>query len=97
LSEKAIRFDQAGVKNEVSAEGKLEYRQPVVLDLGLAYFFDVGQLWAQGVGRSGWRRAIGFGVRYNTAVGPLALDFAFNLDRRSLENELKMQFSIGSF
>jgi outer membrane protein assembly factor BamA len=97
LSEKAIRFDQPGVKNESSAEAKVEYRQPIILDLGVAYFFDVGQLWAREVGRSGWRRAIGFGVRYNTAVGPLALDFAFNLDRRNLENELKLQFSIGSF
>ena len=86
-----------------SFEGKIEYRQPMLLDLGIAYFFDFGQLdqlkYLSGSApdSSGFRMGVGFGFRYATPVGPIALDFAVNPDRRSGEDAFKIQFSIGSF
>jgi outer membrane protein insertion porin family len=43
-----------------------------------------------------FRRSVGLGLRYDTPVGPLALDYGFKLDRRSHESIGKLHFSIGT-
>ena len=56
-----------------------------------------------------YRDAVGFGFRYNTPVGPVALDFAFKIDPegaqldshgnvlQDAEAPFRVQFSIGTF
>jgi outer membrane protein assembly complex protein YaeT len=44
----------------------------------------------------GFRYTVGFGIRYNTPVGPLRLDVGFKLNRPdALKNDYAIQFSIG--
>lgn len=105
LRERALSSDAPGLLEQRSAEVKLEYRQPVLLDFGLAYFLDAGLVDSirfrdsNERSLSGLRKGLGFGFRYATPVGPLALDFAFNLDRKADlgEDLFQVQFNIGSF
>lgn len=106
FSQNVLNFGQTGVLDEQSFQLKIEYRQPLLLDAGLAFFFDGGQIdvlqqadsSTAPLGGTGFRKALGFGLRYTTPVGPVSLDFAYNVDRRAGEpNDYKIQFSIGSF
>ena len=40
-------------------------------------------------------RALGFGLKYRTPLGPIRLDFAFNL-RRAAEQNFLIQIGIGN-
>lgn len=93
-----------------SMEGKIEFRQPIFLDLGISYFFDFGQIWAlqylpdqsnnpQAPSATGWRLGVGFGLRYNTVVGPVSADVVYNPDPQpGLGNDvINFQLSIGTF
>jgi outer membrane protein insertion porin family len=105
LRERALSSDKAGVLDQDSLETKIEYRQPVLKDFGIAYFFDGGVvrslrfLSGEAAISSGFRTGIGVGFRYVTPVGPLALDFAFNPNPNAdnAEERLQIQFNIGSF
>lgn len=44
-----------------------------------------------------YRDSAGFGFRYNTPVGPLALDFAWKLDMRPGEAPWRFHLSVGTF
>ncbi|HUI27808.1 MAG TPA: BamA/TamA family outer membrane protein, partial [Candidatus Kryptonia bacterium] len=43
-----------------------------------------------------FRRSAGPGLRYDTPVGPLSLDYGFKLDRRGNESIGEVHFSIGA-
>ena len=98
FSEGYLRFDNIGVLDQASYEAKAEYRHPILLDIGLAFFTDIGRVDSYRIGSTGLRQAVGVGLRYETPVGPLALDFAYNLDRHDVdEDTYKIQFGIGRF
>ncbi|MEO5668154.1 MAG: BamA/TamA family outer membrane protein, partial [Bdellovibrionota bacterium] len=97
LQEKQIQYTNNGVKSEDSSLFKTELRQELFEGLGFAYFFDMGRVDASGFVGEGWREAIGIGIRYATPVGPLALDFAFNADKRYDEDSNRILFSVGVF
>ncbi len=103
LDEKSLRFDGDGVLSQESFEVKLEFRQPLILDLGIAFFWDLGEvkvlkiLNSQERQTSGVKSGVGFGLRYSTPVGPIALDFAFDPDPEENQDPFRLQFSIGSF
>lgn len=102
LPEKALRYDDAGIQGQQSFEFKAEYRQPWIYDLSIAFFLDVGRLdvlepTSKRELSSGWREGTGIGMRYVTPVGPIALDFAFNLNPKPSESNYQIQFSIGVF
>jgi outer membrane protein assembly factor BamA len=104
LSEKYLRFDQKGVLDQQSYEFRSELRQPLFLAWGMAVFFEGGEvnvLRTRGDPleklSTGFRKATGVGLRYSTPVGPLAVDFAFNIDQEPGENEYRINLSIGSF
>ncbi len=78
-------------------EGSLEYRWKTfagsdgfLKDFSTVYFVDYGNVWEN---HKQFRfdeiaLAAGFGIRYNTFVGPLRLDFGFRLyDPRAIEGE----------
>ena len=97
LQERSIRYDQSAVANMSSYLLKTELRQVIYKDIGLAAFLDIGRVDAENYVGEGWREAAGFGLRYQTAVGPLSLDFAFNLDQRTGEDFYRVLFSVGVF
>jgi outer membrane protein insertion porin family len=102
LPEKALRFDDQGVQDQQSLEFKAEYRQPWIYDLSVAFFMDIGRIDVLAPTvlsdlSTGWRHGLGLGIRYATPVGPIALDFAFNLNPEENESNYQIQFSIGVF
>jgi len=61
----------------------VEYRYPILGNLGLSVFYDLAQVWEnpQDInfrfeGESGLRQSIGAGLHYLTPIGPLRLEYA---------------------
>ncbi|MDD5130564.1 MAG: outer membrane protein assembly factor BamA [Candidatus Omnitrophica bacterium] len=79
--------------------GNIEYTYPLFSFLKVAAFYDVGNVWekigdifsnkdANGVTNSGgFKSGIGIGLRINTPVGPIMLDYGFPMDPESGESE----------
>ena len=103
LPENFLRFDQSGVASQRAILGRFEFRMPLVGDLGMAAFYELGKvdilrdLSSLGRRSTGLRNGAGFGVRYRTPVGPLAVDWAYNLDPRDSESQYQVSLSIGTF
>ena len=79
---------------------KSEIRFPISTkyDIGGALFYDGGQVTIEGVNfDDNWRDAVGIGIRYNTPVGPLNLEFAKKLDKKSGESDGAFHLSVGVF
>jgi outer membrane protein insertion porin family len=78
-----------------------EIRFPLYAELSAGVFTDIGNLWADGrdLNATKLRPTAGLGLRLNTPVGPIALDWGFNLDRRDALDERgnALHFSIGLF
>jgi outer membrane protein assembly factor BamA len=64
----------------------------------LAAFTDWGNVWGAGdaIAIEDMRTAIGFGVRFPIMI-PVALDFAWLLDARTVESTTQIQFTLGQF
>jgi len=82
---------------------RAELRFPIVGNLGGAVFLDAGNVWANADAmrpedyvRLRWN--VGLGLRYATPVGPLAVDYGFNLSRQTSDEPFgAFHFSIGLF
>lgn len=78
---------------------RLELRFPLVDALQAGIFADIGNVWASIglIDRFAARWNAGLGLRIATPVGPIALDYGFNLDRREDLGEPfgSLHFSIG--
>jgi outer membrane protein assembly factor BamA len=92
--------------NEVTIRGgdftinpRAELRIPITSTWQTALFVDAGNLWldARQVDPTVLRYAAGSGLRATTPIGPLALDYGINLDRRPWEDFGAFHFSIGLF
>ena len=77
---------------------KSEVRFPLYGEHGGVVFYDGGavEVGHYHFGRP-YRDAVGFGYRYNTPVGPLALDFAFKIGPEPGEAPFRVHLSIGTF
>lgn len=85
---------------------KSELRFPISGDHGGVLFYDGGlvQVTERNITRP-YRDAVGIGYRYNTPVGPAALDLAFKIRPRKFnengndyrEEPFRLHFSIGTF
>ncbi|MBC7464522.1 MAG: BamA/TamA family outer membrane protein [Bdellovibrio sp.] len=79
---------------------KSELRFPLVAkwDLMGAIFYDGGQVIVDGFTfEDRWRDAIGIGIRYNTPIGALNLEYAKKLDRKPYESDGAFHLSVGVF
>jgi outer membrane protein insertion porin family len=65
--------------------------------LGLVTFLDWGNVWqkVQQVTLSDIKYTTGLGLRYNTPVGPLSIDYGYKLNRRTGESKGEIHFSVG--
>jgi outer membrane protein assembly factor BamA len=77
---------------------KSELRVPLYEEWGGVIFYDGGAVHIRSYDfNRAYRDAVGFGVRYNTPVGPLAIDIAFKIRPEQGEDPFKVHFSIGTF
>jgi outer membrane protein insertion porin family len=74
-----------------------EIRIALPRSLGLVFFLDHGNVWQRytDVALSQIKSTVGAGVRYNTPVGPLRLDWGYKLDREVDEDAAALHFTLG--
>ncbi len=83
---------------DLSINPRFEIRVPFTETFGTGVFLDTGNLWKQAAAIDfSLRYALGAGLRITTPVGPLALDYGINLNRRQWEDFGAFHFSIGLF
>jgi outer membrane protein insertion porin family len=60
-------------------------------------FVDAGELWADELGlpASGIKASAGAGLRYETLVGPIRLDWGYKLKKESGESPSRWHLTIG--
>ncbi len=79
----------------------VEYIFPILDEMKLkgVVFFDYGGAFDKSYGLSerNMRRTAGAGIRWMSPLGPLRLEWGFNLDQRENEGEDKLEFSLGGF
>ena len=91
--------DGSVIGGDLMVNLKAELRFPIKGDIGGALFWDAGQAWQQSDNDFSWkglRHGAGFGLRYNTPVGPLALDLGFKMDKEDGEKGNQWHFTIGN-
>lgn len=74
----------------------LELRTSLGKGIGLVTFLDSGNVW-QKAGDIDWslRHAVGLGLRYDTPVGPVRIDYGYKLKREEGLSRSEIFFSIG--
>ncbi len=75
----------------------LELRTSLGKGFGLVTFLDGGNVWvkANDIELSEMKYTAGIGLRYNTPVGPLRVDYGHKLQREEGESKGEIHFSIG--
>jgi outer membrane protein insertion porin family len=77
-----------------------EYVFPLIKDMGIKMvtFFDTGNAWGSGEDFfSSMRYSVGTGIRWFSPMGPLRLEWGYNLDPKEGEPHSDFQFAIGRF
>ncbi len=109
---RGFALDRVGAPNTISPDGyptggnavvllNGELRFPVWRDVGAVVFVDGGNVFRRvnefDIGEL--RGSYGFGLRYNSPVGPIRIDLGFKLDRRVIAGVLEpptaIHFSLG--
>ena len=75
----------------------IELRRAVYKIIGVGVFADVGNVWAdaEAASLSTFRSCVGAGIRANTSIGILRLDYSINTDPFDWEPLGQLYFSIG--
>jgi outer membrane protein insertion porin family len=77
-----------------------EWIFPLVKDMGLkgVTFVDVGNAWDNNENFfEEWRYSVGAGIRWLSPLGPLRVEWGYNLDPKDWEDQSKVDFMIGRF
>lgn len=77
-----------------------EWIFPLSKDIGLkgVTFFDVGNAWGNNESVfTDWRYSVGAGVRWLSPLGPLRVEWGYNLDPEPWEDRSRVDFMIGRF
>jgi outer membrane protein insertion porin family len=77
-----------------------EWLFPLAKDMGMkgVTFFDVGNAWGEDEDFfSDWRYSVGAGIRWLSPLGPLRLEWGYNLDPEEWEDRSRLDFMIGRF
>lgn len=76
-----------------------DFLLPLSPSVDLVMFTDGGNAFLNNSDFSIWdiRTTAGFGLRYNTIVGPLRVDYGIKLDRRTGESFGEFHFAVGQF
>ena len=75
----------------------VEWRVKAVGDLGVAVFFDAGNVWSdwKKINLAEIRPGAGLGLYYMTPVGPVRVDYGMKLDKKPNESVGTFHFSVG--
>jgi outer membrane protein insertion porin family len=78
--------------------GNVEYIVPMPLNIRVAGFVDVGNVYgfSQKFDLTDLREAVGAGIRWFSPFGPIRVDYGINADRRKGEDFGALNFSVGS-
>lgn len=104
------RFDELGPVDEVSGNPvggeallllNFEVTFPILSafkDLRGAFFYDVGNVFEriEDIALVSMQNAVGFGIRYRTPLGPIRLEFGWNLNDPREERKPLVFFTIGN-
>jgi outer membrane protein assembly factor BamA len=97
---KELSIDDVAIRGgNLSVNPRAELRIPLTETFGLGVFLDTANVWVDPAEFNplSLRFGAGGGLRVTTPIGPLALDYGFNLDRRDWEDPGALHFSIGLF
>lgn len=78
----------------------VEYLFPILKDVGLkgVMFYDIGNAWKEDEDYfSEMRHSAGAGLRWMSPMGPLRLEWGYNLEAKDYEDSSEFEFSIGKF
>jgi outer membrane protein insertion porin family len=77
--------------------GNLEIRSSLGKGIGIVTFLDTGNVWqkAKDTEFGNLKYTAGLGLRYNTPVGPIRIDYGHKLQRKKGESSGELHFSIG--
>jgi len=73
----------------------LELRTNLGKGIGIVAFLDGGNVWQTTADLSGLKYTTGLGLRYNTPVGPLRVDYGYKLNRQAGQSMGELHFSLG--
>ena len=84
---------------DVMVNPRAELRIPMTETFQAGVFLDAGNVWSGSgtVDIGVLRYALGAGIRITTPIGPIALDYGINMNRRQWEDFGAFHFSIGLF
>ncbi len=92
--------DDSGARIGGTSEALLnvEYIIPLFFGVRFATFFDAGNVYGftKDFDLTDLRKGAGVGFRWQSPFGPIRLDWAYNLDRKSGESRDQFHFSVGS-
>jgi outer membrane protein insertion porin family len=78
---------------------QLETIFPLIKDMGLngVTFLDMGNVWGtdQGYTLSDMRKSVGLGIRWLSPMGPLRVEWGYNLDNKPGEDKSNWEFRMG--
>lgn len=77
-----------------------EWLFPLSKEVGIkgVTFFDIGNAWDEDEDFfSEWRYSVGAGIRWLSPLGPLRLEWGYNLDPEEWEDRSRLDFMIGRF
>jgi outer membrane protein insertion porin family len=96
IPEKTLK-DGVGVGGTAELIANAEWRIPLASGFEAALFFDLGNVWADpdDVTLGQLRSGAGFGLHYQTPVGPIRLEYGVKLDRKPGEDAGAFAFSVG--
>jgi outer membrane protein insertion porin family len=95
LGPKGVNKDPTG--GNIFLMGNTELRIDVWKGFGLVLFVDTGNVWQNmdDFSITSLKFTTGAGLRYNTPVGPIRVDYGFKLSRQAGENPGAVHFSVG--
>ena len=74
---------------------------PLIKDAGIkgVFFYDVGNTWNGGYYLDDVRMTCGTGIRWQSPIGPLRLEYGYVLDRKGLNDDSigRFEFTMGMF
>jgi outer membrane protein insertion porin family len=93
------RLDDEKIGGDLEAIVNAELIFPISLEAGLkgVFFFDYGGAFdtEQDISWSDVRSTAGFGARWMSPMGPMRLEWGFNIDPKDDEKSSRVEFSIG--
>ncbi|MDP8216360.1 MAG: outer membrane protein assembly factor BamA [Candidatus Kaelpia imicola] len=78
--------------------GNIELTVPIYENIKGAFFYDVGNVWEKksDFASDGYKSSVGCGLRLNTPIGPIKLDYGYPLDSDENDSDSgKVHFSMG--